>query len=79
MSAEERCILRGSRLVIPTVRREKVIEALHETNPGIVKIKTLARNYVWWLKMNEQLELKVKTIRCVNKLRRILKYHHGIG
>ena len=49
--------------MIPKVGREKVIEALHETHPGIVKMKTLARNYVWWPKMDEQLELKVRNCK----------------
>ena len=49
--------------MIPKVGREKVIEALHKTHPGIVKMKTLTRNYMWWTKMDEQLELKVRN--CV--------------
>ena len=63
LSTVDGCILWGSRVVIPKVGREKVIEALHETHPGIVKMKTLARNYVWWPKMDEQLELKVRTCK----------------
>ena len=47
-------------MVIPKPGREKVIEALHETHPGIMKMKTLARNYVWWPKMDKELELRVK-------------------
>ena len=55
LSTVDGCILWSSRVVIPKVGREMVIEALHETHPGIVKMKTLVRNYVWWLKMDEQL------------------------
>ena len=37
-----------------------IVEALHETHPGVVKMKTLAHNYVWWSKM---LELSVKSCK----------------
>ena len=55
------CILWGNRVVIPKAGREKVIEALHETHPGIIKMKSLACNYVWWPKMDKELELKVRS------------------
>ena len=63
LSTVDGYILWGSRIVILKVGREKVIEALHKTHPGIVKMKILARNYVWWLKMDEQLELKVRNCK----------------
>ena len=33
---------------------------LHDTHPGIVKMKSLARSFVWWPKMDTNLEEKVK-------------------
>ena len=41
--------------------REEVLNILHDTHPGIVKMKSLARSYVWWPKMDTNLEEKVKS------------------
>ena len=34
---------------------------LHDSHPGIVRMKGIARNYVWWPKINSALEEKVKS------------------
>ena len=36
---------------------------IHEGHPGIVRMKMFARNYVWWSKLDQDLESKVQ--RCV--------------
>ena len=58
------CVLWGSRVVIPTSCRSDVLKELHETYPGTNKIKALARCYVWWPKMNGEIEAMVKTCTC---------------
>ena len=63
LSVADGCILWGNRVVTLKPGRGKVIEALHETHPGVVKMKTLARNYVWWPKMDKELELRVKSCK----------------
>ena len=57
------CILWGARVVVPLKARERVIGEIHEGHPGIVRMKTFARNYVWWPKLDQDLESKVQ--RCV--------------
>ena len=37
------CLLWGS-----PQGREEVLNVLHESHPGIVRVKSLARSYVWW-------------------------------
>lgn len=32
-----------------------MVDELHETHPGICRMKVLGRSYVWWLKMDEGL------------------------
>ena len=61
MSVHAGCLLWGSRVVIPPQGREEVLKVLHESHPGIVRMKSLARSYVWWPKMDARLEEKVKS------------------
>ena len=50
-------------LGIKSRRTTMVMEELHETHPGIVKMKSLARSYVWWPNMNAELEARVKACK----------------
>ena len=38
----------GIRVVIPPQMRGFVLKELHQSHPGIVRMKSLARLYVWW-------------------------------
>ena len=40
-----------------------VLEELHETHPGCTKMKALARSYIWWPKMDKDLQDLVKKCR----------------
>ena len=60
MSVQDGCVLVGSRVIIPSVRRSKVMDELHEGDLGISRIKGLARSVVWWPGIDADLEKKVK-------------------
>ena len=56
------CVLWGSRVVVPPQGRAAVLGELHKTHPGCSKMKALARSYIWWPKMDQEIEDLVK--RC---------------
>ncbi|XP_060106178.1 uncharacterized protein K02A2.6-like, partial [Heteronotia binoei] len=62
LAAHKGCLLWGSRVVIPPPLQRRVLESLHETHPGIVRMKALARSYVWWPGMDGEIESWVR--RC---------------
>ena len=50
----------GSRVIVPEKGRKRALELLHVAHPGIVRMKSLARAYMWWHVMSDDIELCVK-------------------
>ena len=44
LSIQDGCPLWGNRMVVPPKARERAMEELHETHPGICRVKSLARS-----------------------------------
>ncbi|XP_058051873.1 uncharacterized protein K02A2.6-like, partial [Ahaetulla prasina] len=59
LSVQGGCLLWGDRVVIPEKLRGHVLELLHVGHPGIVRMKSLARRYVWWSQMDKDISDRV--------------------
>ena len=69
LSSLNGCILWGSRIVIPPQGRTFALQELHDTHPGCSKMKSLARNYIWWPHMDAAIEATVKECQTCQQSR----------
>ena len=53
-------ILKGTKLVIPTELRQRVLATAHQHHLGIVKTKGLLREKVWWPGIDQEVEKMIK-------------------
>ena len=58
----------GIRVVVPSVLQNEVLNLLHEAHIGVVRMKMLARSYVYWPSLDKDIEKLAQTCNeCVNK------------
>lgn len=51
----------GNRIVIPQNLQKTVLQRLHSTHVGIQRMRLLAKNYVWWLNIDKDIENYAKS------------------
>lgn len=68
LSVHDGLLLKGTRLVIPSVMRNDVLARLHEGHQGVAKCRERARQSVWWPGLSQQLnELVLKCHACIKE------------
>ncbi|XP_060881536.1 uncharacterized protein K02A2.6-like [Metopolophium dirhodum] len=61
-SIEQGLLFWGHRLVIPSKFRTELLTELHSTHLGVIKMKSIARSFIWWPGID--LEIEGITKRC---------------
>ena len=56
LSTDQGCLLWGLRVIIPTNVQARLLNELHTTHPGVVKMKAIARSIMWWPNMDKEIE-----------------------
>ena len=56
LTIEDRLILKGTRIVIPEVKREQILKQIHAGHLGLNKCQMHAKETVYWPGLNDQLE-----------------------
>lgn len=61
ISLHDDCLLWGSRVIVPPQGREKILAHLHDTHPGVSRMKASRPTAVWWPGLDQTIEEMVKT------------------
>ncbi len=61
LSVHQGCVLWGIRVIIPSKLCKPVLDELHEGHMGIVKMKSVARSYMWWPGIDKDIETQAKS------------------
>ena len=67
LSQELGCLTWGARVVIPAKLRSTVMAILHSTHIGVSGMKSLARSYVYWPRLDTQIEDTARTCETCGK------------
>ncbi|GAB1605961.1 uncharacterized protein K02A2.6-like, partial [Argonauta hians] len=56
-------LLYSERVIVPSVLQKRILRDFHVGHPGITRMKSLMRSYVYWQNMDKDIENTVKSCR----------------
>ncbi len=60
LTVEQGVVMWGTRVLIPTIFREALLNELHSEHSGMVRMKSVARGIIWWPCMDRDIESVVR-------------------
>ena len=71
MTVEDGLILKGEALIIPSLQKEKILQAIHEGHMGISKSQYNAGQCVYWPGINEDIRKMVEACQhhCLESMK----------
>ena len=60
LSIQADCVLWGNRIIVPPAGQSKVLDVLHDGHPGISRMKELARSFIWWPGLDDDIQNRVQ-------------------
>lgn len=73
LASEDGCVYYGNNIVIPTKLQKIILELIHENHAGIVKMKLIARSYVWWPTLQHDIESYAQNCEICQSTRSVPK------
>ena len=70
LTVEEGCILWGYRVIVPKVLREKLLQELHKDHPGVIRMKSVGRSFMWWPGLDKDIENRAKSCQSCQAVKR---------
>ena len=56
LTIEADCLVRGHRTTVPDVVRRPLLEELHSSHIGMLRMKSVARSLFWWPSLDRDVE-----------------------
>jgi hypothetical protein len=60
ISISQGCLLWGNRVIIPSKCRKQLLMEIHNGHLGMVRMKAVARSFIWWPGLDSQIEDTVR-------------------
>ena len=76
LSVEQGILMWGFRVIIPKMFRKQLLEDIHGSHLGIVKMKSIARSYFWWPGLDKDIEDEANSCQYCLSERRNPPAHH---
>ncbi len=71
LSVEQDCLMWGLRVIIPLKYQSSILDELHTAHPGMVRMKEIARSYVWWPEIDRAIEQTVRQCTSCQQVRSV--------